>query len=647
MDKGHFTYERNLGADGAPVITWASVNEDPALESTEARSIGYVFGKGYHHAVTAYEGILNTPLKYNSSTGYYTYDSAENAVDFDVENDWLYVRGYKEQGWASALATGFDRGDGVADFFPFNSRIQKDADGNITFVQDSESYKTADGTYYHYDNNKKTGLVNPDYWFGASMNASFYYPKNGAWKGEPMKYEFSGDDDVMVYIDNIYVMDLGGAHSRASGEIDFATGLVETWLDAANQPTLYPSYSSYDHKEWAADAASANALKYEDGFYYDTREPDVDEKGNAENNLIRYYPTTIYECYKAAYEEQRLDPDAVAAKLAEVFVKIEGETVEDAYGNEHDVYRFRDYSVHDFKWFYLERHSFEANFYTKFNLPAIPQNSLTIEKVVDDRYNRVADDALYAFEVWATDKNGEESEKIDTVKLKAGESAVINNIIAKTKADEADDHFGFVVKELGQVFNVDGVETYSLDGYTTTWVGGGNANPENGYITAELSAETSQIVLFTNSVIYNPPAQTSVSVEKVWNDNDNEAGLRPDSITVVLLENGEEYGTVELSVDNNWKHTWHNLSEESSWSVEEVEVDGYIASVSVSGNSYTITNTLAPDDIPEEDPPLAPNPDEAPQTGDNANLMVMIICAVVSAAMVVLVLTKKSYFMTK
>lgn len=462
-----------------------------------------------------------------------------------------------------------------------------------------------------------------------------------------MKYEFSGDDDVMVYIDNIYVMDLGGAHSRASGEIDFATGLVETWLDAANQPTLYPSYSSYDHKEWAADAASANALKYEDGFYYDTREPDVDEKGNAENNLIRYYPTTIYECYKAAYEEQGLDSDAVAAKLAEVFVKIEGETVEDAYGNEHDVYRFRDYSVHDFKWFYLERHSFEANFYTKFNLPAIPQNSLTIEKVVDDRYNRVADDALYAFEVWATDKNGEESEKIDTVKLKAGESAVINNIIAKTKADEADDHFGFIVKELGQVFNVDGVETYSLDGYTTTWVGGGNANPENGYITAELSAETSQIVLFTNSVIYNPPAQTSVSVEKVWNDNDNEAGLRPDSITVVLLENGEEYGTVELSVDNNWKHTWHNLSEESSWSVEEVEVDGYIASVSVSGNSYTITNTLAPDDIPEEDPPLAPNPDEAPQTGDNANLMVMIICAVVSAAMVVLVLTKKSYFMTK
>ena len=112
------------------------------------------------------------------------------------------------------------------------------------------------------------------------------------------------------------------------------------------------------------------------------------------------------------------------------------------------------------------------------------------------------------------------------------------------------------------------------------------------------------------------------------------------------MENGEEYGTVELSEDNGWKHTWLDLSMESIWSVEEVEVDGYTASVSVSGNNYTITNTLAPIDIPEEEPPLGPAPEEIPKTGD-ADLMVMIICAIASAALVALVLTKKNFFQSK
>ena len=51
--------------------------------------------------------------------------------------------------------------------------------------------------------------------------------------------------------------------------------------------------------------------------------------------------------------------------------------------------------------------------------------------------------------------------------------------------------------------------------------------------------------------------------------------------------------------------------------------------------------------IEDEDVPLAPNPNEPPKTGDTASLMGMVICAVVSAAMAVLVLTKKRYFVTK
>ena len=587
LGKGHLTYERNLGADGAPVITWASVGNLDELAATEDRSIGYVFGKTNHFAVTAYEDILNTPFIYDPETGYYEYNSAKNAVDFDEESGMVYVRGYKEQGKASADANAyFGADDSLGDFFPFNSRIQKGADGEITFVQDSEAYKTADGTYYHY---KASGLANPDYWFGASMGAEFYYPQDGKVNGVPMKYEFSGDDDVMVYIDGIYVMDLGGAHSRASGEIDFATGLVETWLDAANQTKLYPAGGLYDHKEWAADALAAGALgKDADGFYYDTR--------SGESLLIRYYPTTIYECYKAAYEEQGLDADAVAAKLAEVFVKIEGETVKDAYGNEHDVYRFRDYSVHTFNWFYLERHGWEANFYTKFNLPTIPQNSLTIEKVVEDSYDLVDDDALYAFEVWATDANGEATALIDTIQLKAGERAVIDNMIEKTKADEVDDHFGYIVKELGQVLVIDGEVHYSLAGYTTTWVSNESGVPNDGSVTTQLSAENSQIVVFTNSV-----DDITVNITKIWNDANNQDGKRPETITIHLFDDtNAEVASVTLKAEDFqgdiWTYTFEGLLEfrdgkKIEYRISEDMVDGYTAVI----DGFIVTNTYTPE----------------------------------------------------
>ena len=67
-----------------------------------------------------------------------------------------------------------------------------------------------------------------DYLFGMYMEANFIQPKNGiATKtGQNMRYEFNGDDDMWVYIDDILVLDIGGVHDAHSGYIDFATGAV-------------------------------------------------------------------------------------------------------------------------------------------------------------------------------------------------------------------------------------------------------------------------------------------------------------------------------------------------------------------------------------------------------------------------------------
>ena len=135
-----------------------------------------------------------------------------------------------------------------------------------------------------------------------------------------------------------------------------------------------------------------------------------------------------------------------------------------------------------------------------------------------------------------------------------------------------------------------------------------------------------------------PPGKTNISrsVEKVWNDNNNPD--RPTAITVQLLRNGEVVETVTLSAANGWSYNWPELDAGYTWSVKEVNVaDGYTASVSRSGNTFIITNTLTttstiPDEtIPDENVPTGSvepgepldDPEiplgDAPATGDTNN----------------------------
>lgn len=104
------------------------------------------------------------------------------------------------------------------------------------------------------------------------------------------------------------------------------------------------------------------------------------------------------------------------------------------------------------------------------------------------------------------------------------------------------------------------------------------------------------------------PQTTEVDVTKVWEDNNDQDGIRPSSIRVQLKANGSDYGqSVELNSDNGWYYQWTNLptvdgkGDKIDYTVEETGVPSGYTSRTTGGwdadtNSYkyTITNTYTP-----------------------------------------------------
>ena len=97
--------------------------------------------------------------------------------------------------------------------------------------------------------------------------------------------------------------------------------------------------------------------------------------------------------------------------------------------------------------------------------------------------------------------------------------------------------------------------------------------------------------------ITNTLDTVEVSVNKIWDDNNNKAGVRPESVTVRLLADGKKTDeTVTLTGRDSWKNIFTGLlkyneeDKEIVYTVQEAEVKGYTSKV----DGYTITNTYTP-----------------------------------------------------
>lgn len=101
---------------------------------------------------------------------------------------------------------------------------------------------------------------------------------------------------------------------------------------------------------------------------------------------------------------------------------------------------------------------------------------------------------------------------------------------------------------------------------------------------------------FTNT---HKVGKTSVSVKKIWKDSNNQDGIRPEKITVQLLENGENTDkTLTLDEKNNWSGSFTDLDAKkkgkaTAYSIAEVSVPKGYKSI-ITGDAtkgYIVTNT--------------------------------------------------------
>ena len=95
------------------------------------------------------------------------------------------------------------------------------------------------------------------------------------------------------------------------------------------------------------------------------------------------------------------------------------------------------------------------------------------------------------------------------------------------------------------------------------------------------------------------PIVIDISGTKIWDDADNQDGIRPDEITLNLLANGVEIASQKVTAEDDWSYTFEGLAryenqgEEIEYTIEEEAVEGYEVSI----DGYDITNSYTPEVI--------------------------------------------------
>ena len=134
---------------------------------------------------------------------------------------------------------------------------------NLLWSDQKTSYIASDGTtkrQFFPFNSGKNG-ENAIYHFGMKVNIPFYTTEDGKTKtGENIVFNFSGDDDVWIFIDGKLVIDLGGMHAKIESNIDFANNQVTVYVGTTDTVNKQYTLSSILGENWNSNIEQEHNL---------------------------------------------------------------------------------------------------------------------------------------------------------------------------------------------------------------------------------------------------------------------------------------------------------------------------------------------------------------------------------------------------
>lgn len=150
----------------------------------------------------------------------------------------------------------YDSGSDYAVYYDFDKKSFYES---VQHIQNGTTNDSTAPTNGFYPLNKPTDsrdAVNMG--FGTEFTIPFTLSKDGKINGQDITFNFTGDDDVWVFIDDYLVLDMGGAHRMASGTIDFAEKNVT--VERAFTPTQSTT-DAFKDGDTRANQTSTESLK--------------------------------------------------------------------------------------------------------------------------------------------------------------------------------------------------------------------------------------------------------------------------------------------------------------------------------------------------------------------------------------------------
>lgn len=279
---GRLSFVKNTLVNGYPEIdgTYASNNTHGTCED---ESLDYLFNNDKQDGKAVYNNVQGL---FQLKGGYYVYDSYGKSDDSSGKSGNYAVYNPTTNSFNVYNSAGVYKSKvldtNLGQFFPFDSagKVFKEENGQLSPIGITD------------DENDKL-----NHHFGMSMTTEFVQPNGGkTTKNEDMIFEFSGDDDVWVYIDGVLVGDLGGIHEKATLKINFATGGVHVGhVDNANDPekTIQDTTIRAIFEAAGADATNFSgntflgSTKHTLSFFY------LERGAGASNMSLKFNLTTL------------------------------------------------------------------------------------------------------------------------------------------------------------------------------------------------------------------------------------------------------------------------------------------------------------------------------------------------------------------